>query len=229
MNRLAALFLALICARACAVEAWESALSSMPLCAPVRELNRTNCVEVMLRSFRSNDAVKALIFMPGATDELYMFRRARAALTNTSPSLCDAVVALTNRTLIRATFRPPFLLLHTDEDPLEPLITVHHQATAERLKRRRGPAPIVANDRDWDFLQPILREHLHADLKPWRYSRDSWHFYRHSLVASGLTAWEALQAAAFAGKSSFFVYRNRIVFEPDTRVRATPKLDVFPE
>jgi hypothetical protein len=229
MSRLAAFFLALVCAPVCPAGNWESALASMPLCTPVRELNRTNCVDVMLRSFQSNSVVKALIFMPGATDELYMFRRARAILTNESASLTDAVIALTNRTLIRASFRSPFLLLHTDEDPLEPLIIVHHPATAERLKQQRGPAPILANDRDWDFLQPLLRDHLHADLKPWRNSRDSWHFYRHSLAAFGLTAWESLEAAALAGKSSFAVHKSQIVFEPDTRVSPTPKMDVFPE
>jgi hypothetical protein len=201
----------------------------MPLCSPIHELNRTNCVDVILRSFQSNCVVKALIFMPGATDELYMFRRARAKLTNENASLSDAVAALTNQTLIRASFRPPFLLLHTAEDPLEPLIILHHQATAERLKQRRGPTPILANDRDWVFLQPLLRDHLHADLKPWRSSPDSWHFYRHSFAAFGLTTWESLEAAALAGKSSFAVYRNRVVFEPDTRVCATPRIDVFPD
>src|SRR5262245_33605791 len=77
-----------------ASETWESALSRMPLEAGVTELSRTNCVEVMLKAFQSNDFVKALIFMPGATDEFYMFKRARAQLTNASPTLLDAVSAL---------------------------------------------------------------------------------------------------------------------------------------
>src|SRR5438045_1401186 len=105
-------------------ETWPSALSQMPLGAHVSELNTTNCVDVMLHAFQSSAIVKALIFMPGATDEFYMFGRAKAALTNASPMLLDAVIALTNQTNIRVTFRPPFLLLHTDEDPLDPLFTV---------------------------------------------------------------------------------------------------------
>src|SRR5580700_2797029 len=118
-----------------AAESWQAALSRMPLAPHVFRLQRTNCVAVMLDAFQSNDVVKALIFMPGATDEFYMFRRADAVLTNGSPTLLDAVTALTNQTLIRATFRAPFLLLHTDEDPLDPIENIEDSATAEKLRR----------------------------------------------------------------------------------------------
>jgi len=175
--------------------------------------------------------------MPGATDEFYMFRRARAALTNPSPTLLDAVVALTNQTLIRATFRAPFLLLHTDEDPLDPLIRIEDEPTAAKLKETKFVAHAFYNDRDWDFIQPILKKKTGAELRPWRFSYDSWHFYRHSFAGWDLTAWEALQATALAGKSRFTVRRKSglrlrrtlILFECDERVRATPKFDVFPK
>ena len=58
---------------ALAGEPWQDALARMPLGVPqngVIELNRTNCVPLMLDAFQSNGVVKALIFMPGATDEL---------------------------------------------------------------------------------------------------------------------------------------------------------------
>ena len=51
-----------------AAETWPAALSAMPLNTNVTQLNRTNCVGILLRAFQSNDVVKALIFMPGATD-----------------------------------------------------------------------------------------------------------------------------------------------------------------
>lgn len=212
-----------------AAEVWPSALAQMPLGTRIKELNRTNCVAVMLGAFQSDDTVKALIFMPGATDEFYMFRRARAQLTNSNPSLLDAVSALTNQTLIRATFYPPLLLLHTDEDPLEPLIHVESQPAVEKLQHRRFVPQAIYNDRDWNFIQPILKKTLKMDIRPWRYSYDTWHFYRHSFAAWGLSGWEALEAVALAGKSSFTVHRWRIVFEGDERVRATPKLDHFPQ
>jgi len=208
----------------------------MPIESGVTELSRTNCVEVMLKAFQSNDVVKALIFMPGATDEFYMFKRARAQLTNASSTLLDAVSALTNQTLIRAKFRPPFLLLHSDEDPLELSITVESESAAEKLKRVRFAAHGVYNDRDWDFMQPILRDCLKADIRPWRYSKASWHFYRHSFAAWNLNGWEALEAVAFAGKTRFNVRRKSLVdfrvveveFKPDPRIQTVPTLEAFP-
>lgn len=219
-----------------ASESWENALSRMPLEAGVAVLSRTNCVDVMLRAFQSNEVVKALIFMPGATDEFYMFKRAKAQLTNTSPTLLDAVSALTNQTLIRATFRSPFLLLHSDEDPLDPLITIESQSAVEKLKRTRFVAHGVYNDRDWDFMQPILRECLKADIQPWRYSKASWHFYRHSFAAWNLNGGEALEAVALAGKTRYKVCRKSLLdfrgieveFKPDARVWAVPTLGAFP-
>ena len=219
-----------------ASESWPSALSRMPLEAGVTELSRTNCVDLMLRAFQSNDVVKALIFMPGATDELYMFKRARAQLTNASPTLLDAVSALTNQTLIRATFLSPFLLLHSDEDPLELSITFESESAVEKLKRTQFVAHGIYNDRDWDFMQPILRDYLKADIRPWRYSRASWHFYRHSFAAWNLNGWEALEAVAFAGKTRFSVRRKSLVdfriieieFKPDPRIQAVPTLEAFP-
>jgi hypothetical protein len=199
-------------------ESWSGALALMHLPREVHELGPTNCVDVLLRSFRSNQVVKALVFMPGATDEFYMFHRARAQLTGASPSVLDAVTALTNQTLIRATFRAPLLLLHTQEDTLEPDTVVEDPATATRLKRERTLPHIFWNDRDWDTVQSALKWPLKLDLRPWQGSRASWHFYRHSFAAWGLSSWEALEATALAGKSRFTVRRNQVVFEPDTRV-----------
>jgi hypothetical protein len=217
-----------------ASDSWQSVLSRMPLEPAVTELSRTNCVNVILRAFQSNDVMKALIFMPGATDEFYMFKRARAQLTNAAPT--DAVNALTHQTLIQATFRSPFLLLHTDEDPLEPLIIIESESAAEKLRQTRFVAHGIYNDRDWDFIQPILRDSVKVDFRPWQYSKASWHFYRHSFAAWNLTGWEALEAAAFAGKSSFTVRRKSLVdfrqieveFKPDPRVRSVPTLQFFP-
>jgi hypothetical protein len=216
------------CSSARAVETWQSALTGMPLKPGVRELSRTNCVAELLGAFRSNQVVKALIFMPGATDEFYMFRRAKAVLTNTEPSLLDAVTALTNQTLIHATFYPPLLLLHTDEDPSEPILKVEDARTADRLKHIRFVPHAEWNDRDWEFVQPILKKRLHAEVRPWRFSADAWHFYRHSCAASGLTGWEALEMVTLAGKTCVTIRHNQLVFEGDTRVRVIPKFTDSP-
>jgi hypothetical protein len=210
----------------CGAECWQEALARMPLHIQPSELNRTNCVGILLTAFESNDTVKALVFMPGATDEFYLFRRARASLSGASPTVLDAISALTNQTLIRATFRDPFLLLHTDEDPLEADNAIRHQETAERLKWRIRLEHLSCNDRDWDVLQPILKRSLKVSLRPWRYSSNSWHFYRHSFAAWNVNGLQALQLAALAGKSKFTLSRNEAIFEVDPRVRSAPKFDV---
>ena len=203
--------------------AWQPALARMPLGAGVTTLAETNCVAAMLPAFQSNDVVKALVFMPGATDEFYMFHRARATLTSESPTLLDAITALTNQTNIRVTFRPPLLLLHTDEDPLEPLANIVDVATADRLRQENFLPHALFIDRDWDFMMPVLEKQLKMDFRPWPHRRESWHFYRHSFAAWNLTGWEALQAVSLAGKETFTVEKKRVVFAGDERVRATPK------
>jgi hypothetical protein len=207
---------------------WPEALAHMPLGAKVTELNRTNCAGVFLGAFQSNNVVKALVFMPGATDELYFFRRARADLTNSPASLLDAVSALTNQTLIRATFRPPLLLLHTGEDLLEPAIHIEHQPTADKLRQQRFVAHALYNDRDWDSLWPVLKKSFRTGLHPWPRLAETRHFYRHTLAAWDLTGWEALEAMALAGQTSATVRRGQLVFELDIRPHVAPKLDAFP-
>src|SRR5438132_11857416 len=51
---------------AVAAPSWQEALARMPLARPAAELNRSNCVTLLLDSFQSNAVVKALVFMPGA-------------------------------------------------------------------------------------------------------------------------------------------------------------------
>lgn len=215
-----------ICAPAVfGAQTWQDALAQMPLRNQARELNRTNCVEILLEAFQSNEVVKALVFMPGATDEFYLFRRAKAVLINSDLTLCDAVTALTNQTFIHATFQTPFLLLHTDEDPLDPENTIQDQNTAARLRRQARVARLRCNDWDWDLLEPVLKRSLKLGLRPWRYSVKSWHFYRHSFAAWNVDGLQALELAALAGKSKFTLRRREASFEVDPRVRAAPKFD----
>jgi hypothetical protein len=222
--RLICLLLLALVPRLAAADDWQDALSRMPLQSGVHLLTRSNCVAVMLDAFQSNATVKALIFMPGATDEFYMFRRARAVLTNASPTLLDAVMALTNQTYICASFRSPFVLLHTEEDPLDSLETIKDDATAEKLRRTQFIAHVIYNDRDWDSLLFPLQKSTGVFFSPRRYSMDSFHFYRHSFAAWNLSNWEALEALTLAGKTKFTIEHHRVVFEGDNRVIGRPNL-----
>jgi hypothetical protein len=226
--------LLLFCATACgasAGEPWQEALAGMPLGVPqngMTELNRTNCVPLMLDAFQSNGVVKAIIFMPGATDELYFFRRAHATLTNASPSLLDAVTALTNQTHIEATFQPPLLLLHTTEDSLDGFATVKNEKTAAKLRQRLVPGRVILDDADWGAVRSALKGKLSVGLRPFENAMDTWHFYRHSFAACGVTDWEMLETLALAGKTTFTVYWLTADFQPDRREGVTPKLEQFP-
>ena len=226
--------LLLLCALvhgASAGEPWQDALARMPLGAPqsgVIELERTNCVPLMLDAFQSNGVVKALIFMPGATDELYFFRRAHATLTNANPTLLDAVTALTNQTFIRATFQPPLLLLHTTEDSLDGFATVKNESTAAKLRQRLVPGRVQLEDADWGAVRSTLKGKLNIGLRPFENAGETWHFYRHDFAVCSVTDWEMLETLALAGKTTFTVNWLTADFQPDRRAGVTPKLETFP-
>jgi hypothetical protein len=214
-----------------AQETWQNALGRMPLGIPqsrTTELSRTNCVSLMLNAFQSNGVVKALIFMPGATDELYFFRRAHAILTNANPSLLDAVAALTNQTHIQATFQPPLMLLHTTEDALNGVAVVKSKSTAAKLRQTPVPGCVLFNDNDWDTVRALLKGKLSVGLRPFPNAPDSWHFYRHNFAACGVTEFQLLEAVALANKTIFTVRWLTADFCVDTRNGTAPKLEKFP-
>jgi hypothetical protein len=209
-------------AATCQAQSWQDELAKMPLQYRAHELTEKNCADVMLPSLRWNPTVKALIFMPGATDEFYFFHRAKAVLTNETPTLLDAVAALTNQTLIRATFRAPFLILHTAEDPIEPIGKIEDQKTADRIRSKKFKHFQIFNDRKWDIMQPILQFNLDVRVQPGINTHDSSHFFRHTFCAWELTGWQFLEATAMAGKTKFTVKKKQIVFEGDTRFLSRP-------
>ena len=194
----------------------------MPLRGNPSELNETNCIPMMLQAFHGCKSVKSLIFMPGATDELYFFHRVHVRMQNPNPSLSDAVVALTNQTPLHAIWRAPFLILHTDEDPLDPIGFVSDAPTAERIKAARLASEARFDDQDWGALQPFLAKTLGIHVEPSSNSLQSHHFFRHSFAASDLTGWELLEATSLAGKTKFRVEANRVIFEGDIRHLANP-------
>jgi hypothetical protein len=222
LKKLATLLLVVTGLAAFANPSWQEEFARMPLNEKAGELNPKNCARVLLNSFQRNAAVQALILMPGATDELYFFRRARARLTNDAPTLLDAISALTNQTFIQATLRPPFLLLHTVEDPLEPVIVVEDQRTADRIRKKHFEKHAVFNDRDWDYIEPILAFDIDTRLWPGLRSFKSHHFFRHSLAEYDLNGWDALEAIALADKTTVTIERKRIVFHGDNRYRGLP-------
>lgn len=180
----------------------------MPLRVSATALDKTNIVGAMLGAFQSNAVVKAVVFLPGATDDLYFSSRV-IRLTNESPTFLNAVVALTNQTGIRAQFEAGRLLLFTPADPLaQPRLIVNDARTAERLRQKPFPAGPVFNDRNWGVLHPILTRRLSVRVKPGIDAPVSWHFYRASFAGFDLNGWEALELIALATQTEFAIDRN---------------------
>lgn len=207
---------------------WPSELAAMPLGTNVSVLNHTNCAEVLLGRFQSNSAVKALVFMPGATDELYFFRRVNVAITTTNPTVFDAVVALTNQSPLRVTNCGVFLLLYSCEDVLVLDIKIRDAKTQESLVNGKVLPRLLLIDRDWTEFLAATQRKISPKLWPYPHTKQSWHFYRHTFAGWNLTPWETLEAAAYSGKTKFTVERGRVDFELDERINQLPKLDRFP-
>ena len=205
------ILLAWLATTAFADDNWQSALSQMPLGIPqsgITELNRTNCVPLMLNAFQSNGVVKALVFMPGAADDFVFYRRAHVTLTHANLSLADVITALTNQTYIRVCFRPPFLLLYTTEDDLGPIATIKSKSALARLQARTVPGRMYFCDSNWDFTRRAVAGKASIGVRPFSDSPGSWHFWPNNFVAYNLTQWELLEAVALSGKIR--ASRNRV-------------------
>ena len=208
---------------------WTNALAKMPLATNVSWLTRTNCAQVLFQALSVDATVKAIVFMPGATDELYFFHRVNVRLTNSQPSLLDAVQALTNQSPLRVEFRAPMLLIHSEEDVLALDIKIEHPATVMKLKATAVTGRQEFLDRDWKAVRDHQLRKMPVGISPLNRFAITRHFYRHTYAGWNLTAWETLEATALAGKTRFIVGRNRVTFDLDERIGGVPRLERFPD
>src|SRR5260370_37592278 len=109
----------------------------MPLEINGAGLNRDDCMSLMLGASQSNGVLKALIFLPAVADDFYLINRGQPKLDLAARNLLEAITVLTNATAVRATFRPPFLLLHLEREGLAPAVSVRNKAAAARSQARR--------------------------------------------------------------------------------------------
>jgi hypothetical protein len=192
---------------------WQETLQGMPLTEPVLLLNRSNAIPIILGSFRSNASIKALVVLPAVADDLYLINRDQPPLNLRATNLHEAITGLTNRTTVRATFRHPLLLLHLDRDRQEPIISIRHLPTADRLRQRRSPDHLVFCDRSWRTLQPLLGRNLELSVLPPAQSAEAAHVYRVNLACSGSSEWELLTAISLASRTGLTIRRGQVVFE----------------
>src|SRR5438477_8472779 len=196
--------------------AWKEALRHMPL-STATPLNRDDYVPTLLSAFQSNQTVKALVFLPGVSDDFYLINTDAPKLNIKAGNLLAAISALTNATAVRATFRAPLLLLHLERDWLEPRLTIKDQATARRLKLKCGRPHVLWNDTHWERLQPLLQDALKIKVLPAAASPDAWHFARHNMAAWNLPDWNLLAALSLTGRTTISIERNHLSFAlPDS-------------
>lgn len=200
-----------------AEESWVKALRTMPV--PPVALNRSNAVDVLLGAFQSNTVVKAIVVLPGVSDDFYLIHRDAPALNLRATNLWEGIVTLTNATAMRVTWRKPFVLLHARaSDVLEPSIRVEDAAMAARLKRHSLPNRVLHLDAHWETVQPTLERALGRRVRPDGASTEAWHFNRHNLAGWNLTGWELLEAISLTGGTSVTVLNRGIDFQ----IRGSP-------
>lgn len=205
-------FLLAFCASVKSADTWETTFARMPLATNAFSLNLLHGVPALLNSFRSNETVKALVILPGATDDLHFFDRGIVTWTNAAPTLADAITALTNRTQVRASFHPPFLLLHTTNDLLDVDISLKQPLHSDKPDQKKAASRAIMVDATWQKLEPMLKSVLDVDIKPKPNTTAWWHFYRANFAGFGLTARETIQIVCLSAKVSAVVDRNEIRF-----------------
>jgi hypothetical protein len=175
-----------------AAEPWQESLAEMPVPARAFRIYKTEPAKVLFDAFRSNAIVKALIFLPAATDQLYFFDRGFV----TPPKKANVLTVLekiSERSPLQFTFRSPFLLIHAPEDVLRQVSRLEISGTfAEHFR---------VIDRDWESLQPLLARTIPGTFNPSPSSPSAWHFYRAYFAGWHLSSVELLQATTLATKT----------------------------
>ena len=94
-----------------------------------------------------------------------------------------------------------------------------------RIKRKHFERHIVFNDPDWDHVSPIIGLDLNTRITPRLGSRESYHFFRHSLAEYRLDEKFGTHCAAIAlaDKTKVIIKKNLLKFEGDSRTMALPR------
>ena len=193
-------------------ESWKVELASMPLGENRIHFFKSEPAKIILPAFKTNPVVKAIVFMPSATDELYFNDRGSSVFTNSNATLLDAVSELTKHSGIQAIFRAPFLLLGETNDFSTALLKPEGSPLFERLREKPFTPEWLMIDKEWEQLYPTLKKYLGTRITPGVQSRDSWHFYRVSFAAHGLNALEAVELVSLATQTEVEGEKHRLIF-----------------
>jgi hypothetical protein len=206
--RLLLLLILVVSARA---QDWREALAKTPFSKSSFQAYRTEPVELILKSFKPAGEMRGVILMPSAADQLYFFDWGKIEL-GASPSLLDALNALTNKTQALYSFVSPFLLIHMPRDTTSDPLTMADDAP-QKISKRKKKGRVQVLDRPYNRVLPALKDLTGLNYVPDQRDPASWHYYRLSFVGHDLTAPELLRAIAYGTKTSVRVEKKRVVFQ----------------
>jgi hypothetical protein len=206
-------FAALLLCISIHAEDWQAAFAKIPIRTQSFPVHLTPPVELILTNFQPTTEIRAVVLMPGAADRLYFYDWGEVMLPQ-SPTLLDAITALTNKADLRIFVAPPFLLVaRSYDDPCDPL-SFAPEVRVDKLKldERKLPGRTYFMDRPYDRLVPQTEKLTRLRIKPSRTDAASWHFYRLALVGYDLSAKEFLQALAYGTKTTVQIDKRKAIF-----------------
>ena len=206
--RLLLLFLLLVPAHS---EDWRETLAKTPFPKDSFRAYQTEPVELILKAFRPSGELRGVVLMPAAADQIYFFDWGRVELAG-SPTLLDALNALTNKAQMTYSFVAPFLLIHLQRDTTGDPVTLTGDAPP-KLQARKKPGQIYYLDRPYDRILPALKKITALKSIPNQRDPSSWHFYRLAFVGYDLSAPEVLRAIGYGTKTAVRVEKKRVVFQ----------------
>jgi hypothetical protein len=192
-------------------EDWLQTLAETPFKKTHFQAYRTEPIELILKSFKPSDDLRAVVLMPAAADQLYFFDWGKIELPKHA-SLLDALNALTNKAHIRYSLAAPFLLIHMERDTIsDPLLQI--PAKKIEFEKHIKPKRLYSLDHPYDRLLPWLEKVTGMKASPDGKSTASWHWYRISFVGYDFNTVDLLRAFAYAMKTSVSVEGDQIIFK----------------
>jgi hypothetical protein len=199
-------------APACAAEEWTAAFAKMPVATNAFQVHLTPPVELIFNSFKPTPAIRGVILMPAAADQIYFFDWGRVSLPP-NPSLFDTLQAFTNRAKLSARFVAPFLLIAAKGDYLDDPLIVGNTGSMQRLEKVKFPGQTRYVDRPYDRVLVDIKRKVGLKFDPNERSPHSWHYYRLAFIGFDLTGSELLRAIAMGTKTTVRIEKSNAIFQ----------------
>lgn len=204
-------------------------LAAIPIPDRLLPLTRTNALRTVLTAFSafashsapSNDAVQALVVLPGPVDELHLIHRDAPPFSLRPSNLAEALALLTrHHPTLRVTVVDTMLLLHTAPEAasLPSAAGVGPTPNGGQLPpvRERGDGSFQWIDRPWPAVHPDLKRRLGRRVRPAADAPEALHFERVNLVGHRLSPNRLAQALAWATGTRVTITPREVRFDrPD--------------